>query len=120
MTILRSGSATDIGRNPRRTINQDMVLESSSIFAVADGMGGHAGGEVASLTAIEALRRAFSPESGTEGLEQAIIAANTAVVDESNRTTELRDMGTTLAVVALVDGVGEELLAVANIGVSRI
>jgi protein phosphatase len=120
VTVLRSGSATDIGRNPRRTINQDMVLESSSIFAVADGMGGHAGGEVASLTAIEALRRAFSPESGTEGLEQAIIAANTAVVDESNRTTELRDMGTTLAVVALVDSEGEELLAVANIGDSRI
>jgi protein phosphatase len=121
VTRLRSGSATDIGRNPRRTINQDMVLESSSIFAVADGMGGHAGGEVASLIAIEALRQAFSPEAGAEGLEQAIVAANTAVVDESNRTPELRDMGTTLAVVALVDGDdGDELLAVANIGDSRI
>lgn len=120
MTRLRSGSATDIGRNPRRTINQDMVLESTGIFAVADGMGGHLGGEVASLTAIEALRAAFSPADGPEGLERAIVAANEAVVRESNTTADLRDMGTTLAVVALVDADGEELFAVANIGDSRI
>ena len=120
MTRLRSGSATDIGRNPRRTINQDMILESNGIFAVADGMGGHLGGEVASLTAIEALRSNFSPSEGPEGLEQAIVAANEAVVTESNTTADLRDMGTTLAVVALVDADGEELLAVANIGDSRI
>ena len=120
MTRLRSGSATDIGRNPRRTINQDMVLESNGIFAVADGMGGHLGGEVASLTAIEALRRSFSPDQGSEGLERAIVAANDAVITESNTTADLRDMGTTLAVVALVDADGDELLAVANIGDSRI
>ena len=120
MTRLRSGSATDIGRNPRRTINQDMILESPGIFAVADGMGGHLGGEVASLTAIEALKAHFSPADGPEGLERAIIAANEAVVTESNTTADLRDMGTTLAVVALVDTPDEELLAVANIGDSRI
>lgn len=120
MTRLRSGSATDIGRNPRRTINQDMILESSGIFAVADGMGGHLGGEVASLTAIEALKRSFVPADGPEGLERAITAANEAVVTESNTTADLRDMGTTLAVVAVVDADGEELLAVANIGDSRI
>ena len=120
MTRLRSGSATDIGRNPRRTINQDMILESTGIFAVADGMGGHLGGEVASLTAIEALRRNFSASDGPEGLERAIVAANQAVVEQSNTTADLRDMGTTLAVAALVDHDGEELLAIANIGDSRI
>jgi protein phosphatase len=121
VTSLRSGSATDIGRNPRRTINQDMILESSGIFAVADGMGGHLGGEVASLTAIEALRRNFAPEEGATGLEQAIVAAHEAVVTQSNSSDDLRDMGTTLAVVALVDGDdGDELLAVANNGDSRI
>jgi protein phosphatase len=120
VTRLRSGSATDIGRNPRRTINQDMILESNGIFAVADGMGGHLGGEVASLTAIEALRSNFSADQGAQGLEQAIIAANDAVVAESNTTADLRDMGTTLAVVALVDTDDEGLLAVANIGDSRI
>jgi protein phosphatase len=121
VTTLRSGSATDIGRNPRRTINQDMILESPGIFAVADGMGGHLGGEVASLTAIETLRREFSPETGADGLEQAIVLVNEAVVSKSNTSEDLRDMGTTLAVVALVEGDdGDELLAVANIGDSRI
>lgn len=120
MTRLRSGSATDIGRNPRRTLNQDMILESNAIFAVADGMGGHQGGEVASLIAIEALRRAFSPEGGAEGLVRAIASANDAVISESESTPDLHDMGTTLAAVALIDGENEELLAVANIGDSRV
>lgn len=119
MTGLRSGSATDVGR--RRNLNQDMILEAHPIFAVADGMGGHQGGEVASLTAIEALRDAFRREAGADGLEQAITAANTAVAEKARSSADLRGMGTTLAVVALVaDGDDDELLAVANIGDSRI
>ena len=118
MTGLRSGSATDVGR--RRNLNQDMVLEAGSIFAIADGMGGHQGGEVASLTAIEALRDAFRREDGAAGLEAAIGAANDAVADRSARSPDLRGMGTTLAVVALVDDGTDELLAVGNIGDSRI
>jgi serine/threonine protein phosphatase PrpC len=46
MTLLRSGSATDTGLV--RSVNQDLAVETSTLFAVADGMGGHAGGEVAS------------------------------------------------------------------------
>jgi PPM family protein phosphatase len=118
VTGLRSGSATDVGR--RRNLNQDMVLEAGSIFAIADGMGGHQGGEVASLTAIEALRDAFRREAGAAGLEEAISAANDAVADKSARSPDLRGMGTTLAVVALVDDGDDELLAVGNIGDSRI
>ncbi len=118
MTGLRSGSATDVGR--RRNLNQDMVLEADPIFAVADGMGGHQGGEVASLTAIEALRAAFRREGGADGLEGAITAANAAVADKAASSADLRGMGTTLAVVALVGEGDDELLAVANIGDSRI
>ena len=118
MTGLRSGSATDVGR--RRNLNQDMVLEAHPIYAIADGMGGHQGGEVASLTAIEALRDAFRRESGAAGLETAIAAANDAVAAKAARSSDLRGMGTTLAVVALVDEGGDELLAVGNIGDSRI
>lgn len=118
MTGLRSGSATDVGR--RRNLNQDMVLDTGAIFAVADGMGGHQGGEVASLTAIEALRDAYRREDGSTGLEQAIAAANDAVIEKARGSADLRSMGTTLAVVALVDDGDDELLAVANIGDSRI
>jgi protein phosphatase len=119
---LRAGAATDVGR--ARNINQDsfVLLPDRGLFIVADGMGGHQGGEVASLTAIEALRAAFRRDEGAAGLEQAIIAANEAVAAKARSSADLRSMGTTLAVVALVDdGDGEEeLLAVANIGDSRI
>lgn len=116
MTGLRAGSATDVGR--RRTINQDMVLVSDSIFAIADGMGGHQGGEVASLAAVEALKKAFRERSTMEGLVDAIRAANEAVEVKARASAELRNMGTTLTVVALVDD-DDDLLVVANIGDSR-
>ena len=58
MTALRSGAATDVGMV--RTNNQDQLLVASPLFAVADGMGGHAAGEVASRVAVEALRAAFA------------------------------------------------------------
>ncbi len=53
MTVLRSGSATDVGRV--RTVNQDLPLERPNLYAVADGMGGHVGGEVAARVAVETL-----------------------------------------------------------------
>ena len=58
MTDVRSASATDVGA--QRAVNQDRVYNVAPLFAVADGMGGHVGGEVAAHTAIEALAAAFS------------------------------------------------------------
>ena len=55
---LRWGSATDTGRV--RDLNEDSLLVTDRLFAVADGMGGHAAGEVASLIAVETLRAASS------------------------------------------------------------
>ncbi|MGH9075562.1 MAG: Stp1/IreP family PP2C-type Ser/Thr phosphatase, partial [Acidimicrobiales bacterium] len=120
MTRLRSGSATDIGLV--RRVNQDQVLEADTLFAVADGMGGHAGGEVASKTAVEALRSAFeqAPDPPSAGdLVGAVEAANEAVWDRAAADPDLRGMGTTLTALALVTEEGKEELALAHVGDSR-
>ncbi len=118
MTVLRSGSATHVGRV--RTINQDLPLERANLYAVADGMGGHVGGEVAARVAVETLGQAFERAPTVTGLREAFTEANTAVWYESQANNELRGMGTTLTALALVgDGEGRDMLALANVGDSR-
>ncbi len=118
MTVLRSGSASDVGRV--RPINQDLPLERPNLYAVADGMGGHVGGEVAARVAIETLEHAFEKTPTVSGLRHAFSEANAAVWYESQANTDLRGMGTTLTAVALVgDDDGRDVLALANVGDSR-
>ena len=83
MTVLRSGSASDVGRV--RTVNEDRVLESMTLFAVADGMGGHAGGEVAATIAVEALETGFARNPTIDGLVAAVQEANRAVWERGRR-----------------------------------
>jgi len=118
MTVLRFGSATDIGKV--RATNQDQVLVAEPLFAVADGMGGHAAGEVASLTAVEALRQAFNRDRSAAGLVAAAEQANRAVWDRAADDASLRGMGTTLVAMALVQVDGEDRLIVINVGDSRL
>lgn len=118
MSLLRSGSATDVGQV--RSTNQDRALESGNLYAVADGMGGHAGGEVAAAVAVEALQAAFARHPTVDGLRQAVTDANAAIWNQSLAQPELRGMGTTLTAAALVPGDdGRDLLALANVGDSR-
>jgi serine/threonine protein phosphatase PrpC len=118
VTVLRSGSATDVGRV--RKVNQDLPLEAPNLYAVADGMGGHVGGEVAARVAIDTLQSAFAREPTAAGLRDAFSQANRAVWQESQDNEEVRGMGTTLTAVALVSGPdGRDLLALANVGDSR-
>jgi serine/threonine protein phosphatase PrpC len=117
MIRLRAGSATDVGLV--RSNNQDRLLVADPLFAVADGMGGAAAGEVASTTAIEGLEVAFS-HAGTatpESLTEAARSANRAVWEQAEANPEMRGMGTTLVALALVDG---GRLAAVNIGDSRL
>jgi protein phosphatase len=119
VTILRVGSATDVGMV--RKNNEDDLLVADPVFAVADGMGGHAGGEVASRTAVEALERAFAERPHTvDGLIEAIEDANRAVFTRAVDDPDLRGMGTTLTVLAVVVEEGEEHVAIANVGDSRV
>lgn len=118
MTVLRSGSATDVGRV--RKVNQDLPLEAANLFAVADGMGGHVGGEVAARVAIDALLSTFTREPTTDGLLSAFSEANRSVWQESQDQSELHGMGTTLTAMALVGGAdGRDMIALANVGDSR-
>jgi protein phosphatase len=103
-----------------RRVNQDFPLEAPNLFAVADGMGGHVGGEVAARVAVEALSQVFSREPTKAGLEDAFSKANRAVWQESQDHSELRGMGTTLTAMALVgDDDGRDTVALANVGDSR-
>jgi protein phosphatase len=118
VTVLRSGAATDVGRV--RSSNQDAYLESLNLFAVADGMGGHAGGEVAARMAIDTFRSTFSLHPTLTGLRQAITEANLAVWREGQVQSDLRGMGTTITAAALVSAAdGHDVIAVANVGDSR-
>jgi PPM family protein phosphatase len=117
MTLLRSGSATDTGLV--RSVNQDLAVETSTLFAVADGMGGHAGGEVAARLAVDALAAAFGRQPTGAGLSQAVTEANAVVWQHSQENPELRGMGTTLTAVGLVNEDGHDVLALVNVGDSR-
>jgi protein phosphatase len=119
MTALRHGAATHTGMV--RNVNQDASLVAEPLFAVADGMGGHAAGEVASQVAIEALR--LNAEPTAEGLIHAIRVANRAVWDKSAAEPSMRGMGTTLCAVILVPGATadvDDVVVVANVGDSRV
>ncbi len=117
MTRFAWGSATDTGRV--RQANEDSVLAVDGLFAVADGMGGHKAGEVASHLAIETLQDEFGA-AGTDVLVTAVQQANRALVDRSADDPELTGMGTTLCAMALVDAEGRDAIAVVNVGDSRL
>lgn len=118
MTQLQAGAATDVGRV--RQINEDRYLADERLFAVADGVGGHQAGEVASQTSVETLLRTFTEgEHTTEGLVAATEAANHAVWQLAQGSREKRGMGTTLTALAVVSEGGDEQLALINVGDSR-
>ncbi len=116
---------TDIGR--RRSSNQDRFIAQALttpagplvLLAVADGMGGAAGGEIASAHAVDELLRvvqeAGTPEDDAQTLMEAIAAANRAVFNHARRDPALRGMGTTM-VAALIRG---RTLVVGHVGDSR-
>jgi PPM family protein phosphatase len=114
-TGLRVGAMTDVGRV--RAANQDALLVAGDLAAVADGMGGHAAGEVASALALHTLRDAVITDEST--LRAAITAANQRVFSESVSRPSLHGMGTTLCVFARMIIGGEEHIVIANVGDSR-
>jgi PPM family protein phosphatase len=110
---LITGAATDVGRVREGNEDAYLVDDAMGLVAVADGMGGHRAGEVASATALEALRSAI-----THGrpLRESMEDANEAVFTKSLTDEELRGMGTTLTAATLVTG---GTVLVGHVGDSR-
>ena len=110
-----AAAKTDVGRV--RQGNEDAYLVEEPLFAVADGMGGHLAGEVASATAVETITAGSSQEMprDTAALAALVRGANAAIWDKAQQEPELRGMGTTCTVALVEDG----QLHIAHVGDSR-
>ncbi|MDR3607602.1 MAG: Stp1/IreP family PP2C-type Ser/Thr phosphatase [Oligoflexia bacterium] len=116
-----AASATDIGR--RRTQNQDSLAfcPELGLFVVADGMGGHQGGETASAMAVEIIPeelkkfRQYANWEPHEAITRAIRAANDAIFDRATQNSTLRGMGTTVTALLFAG----DRLVIGHVGDSR-
>ena len=113
MTTLKTAFRTECG--PVREKNEDAVTCTDRLVAVADGMGGHPGGEIAGALAVALVEAAFTGRSIDE-LEAAVRAANRAIWERAAGSPGLEGMGTTICAVGLRhDG----RITVANVGDTR-
>jgi serine/threonine protein phosphatase PrpC len=110
---LRTVSQTDVGRV--RDNNEDAVVSSEHLAAVADGMGGHPGGEVASAVAVALVQAAFTGRSLDE-LQAGVRAANRAIWDRASTSAGFEGMATTICAAGLT---ADGNLVVVNVGDSR-
>lgn len=107
------GSRTDVGRV--RDHNEDSLLVRAPLFAIADGMGGHAAGEVASELAVRTLEEAQIDELDADTLRDAVLKANAAVIQGARDGLGRAGMGCTLTAAVLE----HDYLFVAQVGDSR-
>jgi PPM family protein phosphatase len=116
---VRSGAATHVGRV--RDHNEDSLVADGTVFAVADGMGGHAAGEVASRIAVEALGELTRhPAAGPADVTAVLQEANRRILESQATRPEQRGMGTTVAGLTVVQAGGREHWVVFNVGDSRV
>lgn len=118
MGILCTG-ATDIGR--KRKTNQDSIClnHEYNFFAVADGMGGHNGGDIASQTTVEVMFDFFPKNSNLDAqvlMKKTIQEVNRAILKKAEEQPELHGMGTTVSAIHFS---GPQLV-IGNVGDSRV
>jgi serine/threonine protein phosphatase PrpC len=116
---LSSFAGTDVGL--ARSGNEDSYFCGRTVFAVADGLGGHQGGEVASATAVEPLaaldgRDFAGVAEAARALAAAIREANSAILERAAGDPGLWGMGTTVTAAAVAGG---RFLQLAHVGDSR-
>ena len=107
------GSRSEIGLV--RGHNEDNFAAISPLFVVADGMGGHEAGEVASAIAVETMLSAIPQKTDPQALSQAVVDANLAVIQAAADGRGKPGMGTTLTAATIF---GDELV-IAQVGDSR-
>jgi serine/threonine protein phosphatase PrpC len=113
MTVGRATALSDPGRKRRR--NEDAWVCQPPLFAVADGMGGARGGEIASRLAAAALREDDTGASGEERVISLIQEANRRVYERSSEDSDASGMGTTATVALVEDG----SVTIGHVGDSR-
>lgn len=102
LSLFETGAATHVGRVRERNEDSYLVRPEVGLWTVADGMGGHAAGEVASATVVEALRAIDRPTSAADLLalcEDRVIAANNKINEIARERGEV--LGTTLATLLI-------------------
>jgi protein phosphatase len=117
---LGAAASTDVGLC--RAANEDSFAMASEVglYLVADGMGGHKAGQLASRLASEGTVRAIEalesqPVGPLEKLRHAVTCTNREIHEQSERNAELRGMGTTLVAILVEQG----RVALAHVGDSR-
>ena len=113
---LRYAARSDVGLV--RSNNQDSGYAGSHLLVVADGMGGHAGGDVASSVAIGRLARLDSETPASDivaTLEETVLDANQEILRRARDEPQLRGLGTTITAMLRAEG----KFALAHIGDSR-
>lgn len=114
---LSYGYGTDKGH--RRELNEDSYIASDPVFAVADGMGGHEAGEVASRLCIRALAAIPQVSTGERSITAAVLQQYLAGADLSIRAATGARAGTTLTGAVIMEQLGKPYWLVMNIGDSR-
>lgn len=115
-----AGSFTHVGQV--RDGNEDSLVTVDGLYFVADGMGGHSAGEIASAIAVDTLRiihtQADTPLNTPEAVAEAVAEANRAIFAEALADPTKAGMGTTLTGLVVTDPARNEVV-VANVGDSR-
>lgn len=126
--LLSAGGQTDPGRKRRSNEDYFAIVDDPPVYLVADGMGGHAGGALASAMAVETIVAAFAkgmfddelyeglPRRGRE-LVQAVQLANRRIYDKARAKEELEGMGTT--VICARFSARKERVYIGHVGDSR-
>jgi protein phosphatase len=126
--LVSAAGQTDRGQRRRNNEDSYVVVDEHGLFVVADGMGGYAGGEVASGLAVETIEKAFReqrfegspyenvPRRGSE-LARSIQMANKAVYERAQGDAALKGMGTTVVAARFL--LNKQRLYVGHVGDSR-